>query len=99
MPGFYGEINDWSGEPAEGTVTLTPSAPRAMDDGFGVLGGGRKTLVLEDGEFDVDIESGNYRIDIRLIGADTFSREIRIPEDVDSVSLKDALTDYLEVES
>lgn len=99
MPNVYGVIPDASGEPSQGTVVFRPTAYRGADDGDSLLGRSPVKLTLdEDGEFDVDLDSGNYYIDIRLKGAPTFSREISIPDDNGSVNIKTLLEDYLEVE-
>lgn len=97
MPGLYGVFPDGSGEPCQGTLLFRPTAYRGADDGESVLGGSPVRVVLdEDGEFDIDLESGNYYVDIRLTGAPTFSREISVPDVNDSVNLKTLLEDYLE---
>lgn len=99
MPNVYGVIPDASGEPASGTVVFRPTAYRGADDGDSLLGRSPIRLTLdEDGEFDVDLDSGNYNIDIRLKGAPTFTREITIPDTAGSVNIKAVLEDYLEVE-
>lgn len=97
MPNVYGVIPDGTGEPCVGTVVFRPTAYRGADDGESLLGRSPVRLVLdEDGEFDVDLESGNYYIDIRLKGAPTFSREISVPDTNDTVNIKTLLEDYLE---
>lgn len=99
MPNVYGVFPDGAGNPCVGTVLFRPTAVRGSDDGDSVLGGSAIRLVLdEDGEFDVDLDSGNYYVDIRFRGAPTFSREISIPDDSGSVNIKTLLEDHLEVE-
>lgn len=98
MPNVYGVIPDGAGEPCVGTVVFRPTAVRGSSDGDSVVGASRIFLRLDgDGEFDIDLEPGNYYMDLRLQGAPTFSREIRVP-DVDMANIKDILEDHLEVE-
>lgn len=100
MPNVYGFIPDGEGEPSQGTVVFRPTAMRGGADGDSLIGRSPVQRTLdEDGEFDVDLDPGNYYIDIRLKGAPTFSREISVPDVNDSVNLKTLLEDYLEVES
>lgn len=100
MPNVYGVFPDGAGNPCRGTIVFRPTAYRGADDGDSVLGRSPIRLVLdEEGEVDIDLDSGNYYIDIRLFGAPTFSREISVPDVNDSVNIKDLLEDYLEVDS
>jgi|CXWK01.1.fsa_nt_gi hypothetical protein len=93
----YGVIPDADGEPAQGTITFRPTAYRGADDGESLLGRSPvKRTLDEDGEFDVDLESGNYFVDIRLRGAPTFTREISVADGDGSVNIKTLLEDYLE---
>lgn len=81
MAGVFSTFLDGSGEPCAGTVSFTPSELRGSSDAEALLGGSRVDLLLdEDGEFEVDLEGGNYRVDIRLRKASTYSREISVPD-------------------
>lgn len=81
MASVYCTFLDASGEACSGTVSFTPSEVRGSADEDVLLGGSRVDVLLdEDGEFDIDLEGGNYRCDIRLKKASTYSREISVPD-------------------
>jgi len=92
---LYGAWIDAAGEPCVGQIVLTPRDVRgSVLDTTSMVGLTRIALTLDEyGEIDTDIDPGDYRVDIRLLNAETVSREISVPW-ADSIDLRGLLTEY-----
>lgn len=95
MTALSGAWIDAAGEPCVGQIVLVPSDVRgSVLDSSSMIGPSRVVLTLDEyGEIDTDIDPGDYRVDIRLKGAEAVSREISVPW-ADSVDLRGLLAGY-----